>query len=82
MPPQPKKPRASQPPPEANKPTPTGTTYPSAPEDPAARREHFWARNAAIQGVDPDTYAEALREQADRARAHGDRDLRDVRNKP
>lgn len=28
--------------------------YPSAPLDPAARREFFWRRNAMIQGIDPD----------------------------
>lgn len=38
--------------------------YPSAPVDPALRREFFWRRNAQIQGVeDEEGYVEMMRER-------------------
>jgi hypothetical protein len=42
-------------------------TMPSAPTDPAARREWVWQRNARIQGVrDVDAYMTLMRDQYDR----------------
>jgi uncharacterized membrane protein len=65
-------------PPERKRPT-GGTTYPSAPTDPAERLAHFRQRNALIAGVEPDAYEQAARDVADRARQHGDRDLAALR---
>lgn len=40
--------------------------YPNAPLDPAERQEHFWRRNAKIQGVaDVDAYVKEKREKRD-----------------
>jgi transcriptional regulator with XRE-family HTH domain len=44
--------------------------YPSAPVDPALRRDWVWRRNAAIQGVeDIEAYVQTQRDQRDRT--HG-----------
>jgi hypothetical protein len=41
-------------------------TYPAAPADPAARLEWMRRRNAAISGVDPDEYLDAIAQQEQR----------------
>jgi hypothetical protein len=41
-------------------------TYPAAPADPAQRLEWMRRRNAAISGVDPDEYLDAIAQQEQR----------------
>lgn len=55
-------------PPERPKPN---VSYPSAPTDPAERRAFMRRRNAAIAGVDPVEYLEAIEMQDERVKRHG-----------
>jgi hypothetical protein len=47
-------------------------SYPSAPAEPAARREHFQRRNALIAGVPEDEYLAGIQAQEAHAREHTD----------
>ena len=59
--------RKPKPKPREPKPNRSIDSMPSAPTDPAARREYVWQRNARIQGVtDVDAYVQTQRDQYDR----------------
>jgi hypothetical protein len=72
----PTKPKQTEPPTRPK----AGTSYPSAPTDPAERREHFRNRNALIQGYDPAEYMDLVRAQDARRESIAQRDPTGSRN--